>query len=205
MSVSSAPTTVDRSGQIVATGLPTEIKGIASNMPGGLLNAAAAKTAGSITEQASQAKAAGVTMKGSGRKYTSSGRKYKGGGTVINVPQVAEGGSVPGVSFAQNHANLIGIANQLKAGSVYDGLIHAQPYKIGGSRKHPRLLKHTRRRHYIPEKPTTYGNEPVLTAGRKHTRKTKKHVRRSKHRSLRRKLRKFVRRSRRSSSRNIKK
>jgi hypothetical protein len=190
--------TVDRGGQIVATGLPTELKGTASIMPGGLVNAAAAKTAGSIAEQASHAKAAGVTMKGSGRKM-------KGGGTIINVPQVAEGGSVPGVSFAQNHANLLGIANQLKAGAVYDGLIHAQPYKVGGTRKHPRLLKHTRRRHYIPEISSINGNEPVLTAGRKHTRKTKKHVRRSKHRSLRRKLRKHIRRSRRSSGRNIKK
>jgi hypothetical protein len=198
MSLSSAPTTVHSSGQIVATGLPTEIKGTSSIMPGGLLNAAAAKTATSISEQASHAKAAGVTMKGSGRKY-------KGGGTVINVPQVAEGGSVPGVSFAQNHADLIGIANQLKAGAVYDGLIHSQPYKVGGTRRHPRKPKVLRRRHYIPETPSMNAIEPVLTAGRKHTRKTKKHVRRSKHRSLRRKLRKHIRRSRRSSSRNIKK
>lgn len=131
--VNSAPMSVHSSGQLIATGTPTEIKGVASNVAGGLLNAAAAKTAGSIAEQAAQAKAAGVSM--------------KGGGTIINVPPAAEGGSVPGVSFAANHATLIGAANQLKAGAVYDGLIGTQPYKVGGrrhTRKHRRKTKHGR-------------------------------------------------------------
>lgn len=187
MVVSSAPMTIHSSGQIVATAPPTEMKGVTSNVPGGLLNAAAAKTAASIAEQASHAKAAGVNM--------------KGGGTVINVPPTAEGGTVPGVSFAGNHANLIGIANQLKAGAVYDGLVGTQPYKVGGRRRHGLVIKTHRRRTMrgmlIPEQ------EPAMIAGRKHTRKTKKHGRRRNSRTHRRKLRKHLRHSRRISRRII--
>ena len=184
--------TIHSSGQIVATALPTQLKGVPSNVPGGLLNAAAAKTAGSIAQQASHAKAAGVTM--------------KGGGTVVNVPPTAEGGSVPGVSFAGNHANLIGIANQLKAGAVYDGLVGAQPYKVGGRRRRGVNPKPHRRR-TVPS--NTSGllereEEPAMIAGRKHTRKTKKHGRRRKSRTHRRNIRKHLRNSRRTSRRVIK-
>jgi len=185
--VNSAPMAIHSSGQIVATAPPTEFKGVTSNVPGGLLNAAAARTAASIAEQSSHAKAAGVTM--------------KGGGTVVNVPLTAEGGTVPGVSFAGNHANLIGIANQLKAGAVYDGLVGAQPYKVGGRRRHGIIVKTHRRRTMrglIPEQ------EPAMIAGRKHTRKTKKHGRRRNSRTHRRKLRKHLRHSRRVSRRVIK-
>jgi hypothetical protein len=188
MVLSSAPTTIHSSGQVVATDLPTQFKGITSNVPGGLLNAAAAKTAASIAQQASHAQAAGVTM--------------KGGGTVVNVPPAAEGGSIPGVSFAGNHANLIGTMNQLKAGAVYDGLAGSHPYKIGGRRPHPRIPKSHRRRtmpnNILPEE------EPAMMAGRKHTRKTKKHGRRRNSRTRHRNLRKHLRRSRRISRRVIK-
>ena len=151
---------VHSSGQLIATAAPAEIKGTPSNVAGGLINAAAAKTASSIAEQASHAKAAGVTM--------------KGGGTIIHVPPAAEGGSVPGVSFANNHATLIGAANQLKAGAVYDNLIGTQPYKIGGRRR-----------------------------TRKHRRKTK-HGRSNKSRSNRRSRSKHLHRSRRTGRRNSK-
>lgn len=180
MVVSAAPMTIHDSGQIVATAPPSEFKGVTSNVAGGLLNAAAAKTAASIAQQASHAKAAGVTM--------------KGGGTVVNVPPTVEGGTIPGVSFAGNHANLIGISNQLKAGAVYDGLVGAQPYKIGGRRRHGRTIKsHRRRMMLIPEQ------EPAMIAGRKHRRKTKKHGRRRNSRTHRGNLRKHLRRSRRTS------
>jgi hypothetical protein len=192
MVLSSAPTTIHSSGQIVATALPEQITGVPSNVPGGLLNAAAAKTAASIAQQAGHARAAGVTM--------------RGGGTVVNVPPAPEGGSIPGVSFAGNHANLIGAANQLKAGAVYDGLVGSQPYKVGGRRRRGVIPKPHRRR-------TGLGNtsgllereeEPVIAAGRKHTRKTKKHGRRRNSRTHRRKLRKHLRNSRRTSRRIIK-
>ena len=79
--------TVHNSGQIVATGLPTLTKGPpVANIPGGILNAAAAKTADSIKEQAAHAKAAGAGM--------------RGGGTPINVSRPPEGRTIPGVSFA---------------------------------------------------------------------------------------------------------
>ena len=183
--LNSAPTTVHSSGQIVATAPPPEFKGVTSNVAGGLLNAAAAKTADSIAEQARHAKAAGVTM--------------KGGGTVVNVPPTAEGGTIPGVSFADNHAKLIGLSNQLKAGAVYDGLVGAQPYKVGGRRRHGLAVKtHRRRTMLIPEQ------EPAMIAGRKHRRKTKKHGRRRNSRTHRRKLRKHLRHSRRTSRRVVK-
>jgi len=170
----SAPMTVHPSGMQVATGIPTEFKGTPSNVPGGLLNAAAAKTAAAIAQQAGDAKAAGVRM--------------RGGGTVINVPPAPEGGSIPGVSFAANHANLIGIANQLKAGAVYDNLAGSQPYKVGGKR--------TRRRLAVDRK--TMNEEPAIGARRKHRSKTKKHVRRRNHRSSNRHRRKLLRSSRRT-------
>lgn len=158
--VNSAPMMVHPSGQLIATAAPAELKGTPSNISGGLINAAAAKTASSIAEQASHAKAAGATM--------------KGGGTVIHVPPAAEGGTIPGVSFGGNHAALIGAANQLKAGAVYDNLIGTQPYKMGGRR-----------------------------ATRKHRRKTK-HGRSNKSRSHRRSRGKHIHRSRRTSRRNRK-
>jgi len=178
--VSSTPMTVHASGMQVATGLPAQLHGSTSNVPGGLLNAAAAKTAASIAEQASQARAGGVTMKGGGE---------------ISVPPAPEGKSIPGVSFAGNHANLTNIANQLKAGAVYDGLAGTQPYKLGGRRRHPKIPRTFRRR--LPTE------EPVVAAGRKHKRKTKKNVRRRRHRTIRRKHSKSVHHSRRRSSRNV--
>ena len=166
--------TVHSSGMQVASGLPTLEKGSTSNVQGGLLNAAVAKTQDGIARQAANAKAAGVTM--------------KGGGTEIKVPIVPEGKSIPGTSFAKNHADLIGTANQLKANAVYDGLIGSQPYKVGG-RKHRRTARRAR-----PERDE---NEPVVAAGRKHRRKTK-NVRHRRRRTVRRKRSKRVRRSRRS-------
>ena len=178
MSLSSAPIAVHDNGMKVASGLPTLEKGSTSNVQGGLLNAAVAKTQDGIARQAANAKGAGVTM--------------KGGGTEIKVPIVPEGHSIPGTSFAKNHADLIGTANQLKASAVYDGLIGTQPYKVGG-RKHLRMFRvHTRR-----ARPERDENEPVLTAGRKHRRKTK-NVRHSRRRTVRRKRSKRVHRSRRS-------
>jgi hypothetical protein len=127
------PMTVHESGMKVATSLPQLTKiPPPQSIQGGLIQAAAAKTANSIAVQAGHAKAAGVTM--------------KGGGTPITVPQVTEGKTIGGVSFAANHANLIGVANQLKADAVYDGLAGTQPYQLGGRRKHSRKTKKHGRR-----------------------------------------------------------
>ena len=187
--LSSTPATVHPSGMVVATALPPQVKTSPSNMPGGILNAAAAKTASSIAEQAAQAKAAGVHM--------------KGGGQVVNVPPVPEGNTISGVSFAKNHASLIGTANQLKAGAVYDGLIGTQPYKVGG-RRHPRLAK-THRRRFIRDPSKMPHEEFAMTAGRKHKRKTKKHGRRSsRSRTRHRRIHRRIHRSRRTRRSNSK-
>ena len=169
----SAPMTLHSSGMKVATGAPTLVETPTSNIQGGLLNAGAEKTAASIRQQASDAKAGGVTM--------------RGGGTTISVPPVPEGGTIPGVSFAGNHANLVGIANQLKAGAVYDNLGGTTPYKVGGRRRR------TRRRFAVDRK--SYNEEPAIGARRKHKRKTKKNVRRRNHRNSIRHRRKLLRSS----------
>ena len=187
--LSSTPAMVHPSGMVVATALPPQVKTSPSSMSGGILNAAAAKTASSIAEQAAQAKAAGVHM--------------KGGGQSVNVPPVPEGNSIRGVSFSKNHADLIGTANQLKAGAVYDGLIGAQPYKVGG-RKHPRLAR-THRRRFIRDPSKMPKEEYAMTAGRKHKRKTKKHGRQSsRSRTRHRRVHRRVHRSRRTRRSNRK-
>ena len=164
--------TLHSSGMKVATGAPTLVETPTSNVQGGLLNAGAAKTAASIRQQASDAKAGGVTM--------------RGGGTTISVPPVPEGGTIPGVSFAGNHANLVGIANQLKAGAVYDNLGGTTPYKVGGRRRRTRRFAVDRK---------SYNEEPAIGARRKHKRKTKKNVRRRNHRNSIRHRRKLLRSS----------
>ena len=165
---------------VVATGLPAQVKTPVSNIPGGLLNAAVAKTGAAIAEQSAHAKAAGATMRG---------------GAVVNVPQVAEGGTTPGISFAKNHADLTGIANQLKAGAVYDGLIGSQPYKVGGAR-HTKVPYTRANRTYRRQLPS---EEPAMSAGRKHRRKTKKNGRRSRNGTSRRLRRKRLHMHRRTN------
>ena len=128
-------------------------------------------------------------MRGSGR--------VKKGGAVIQVPRVAEGGTIPGVSFTANHASLIGGLNQLRASSVYDNLAGTQPYKIGGRRR----TRHRNRHRRIPDDRIPV-EEPVVTAGGKHRRKTKRHGRSSHKRNSVGKFHRRIRRSRRSTRRN---
>lgn len=139
--LSPAPTTVHTNGQVVVTGLGPQRTGVQQNLPGGLLNGAAAKTAATIQQQASHAQKAGATMRGSGRR-----RKYRGGAEV-HVPEVPEGGTIPGVSFKANHAALLGGLNQLKASASYDGLTNAQPYKVTGGKRRRKTKRHGRNKH----------------------------------------------------------
>ena len=181
MALSPAPTAIHTNGMVVATGLGGQSVGQVQNLQGGLLNSAAAKTASSIAAQAGHAKAAGVTM--------------KGGGQQIHVPEVAEGRSIPGVSFSGNHAALHGTLNQLNADKTYDGLVGTTPYKIGGRRRRRHITYHR-----IPDA-RERREEPVQSAGRKHTRKTKRKHGRVNKRSSHRRLRKHNSRSRRSTHR----
>ena len=155
-SLSPAPTTVHSNGQVVVTGLGPQSVGTPQNIQGGLINYAAAKTAGSIRAQAAHAVKAGVTMRGSGRRR---------GGAIMHSPVVPEGGTIPGVSFAGNHQALLNNLNQMKADASYDKLAGTQPYKVSGGKrrrktngrsKHRNILRkfrkrsnHTRRRHHI--------------------------------------------------------
>ena len=159
-SLTPAPTTVHSNGMVVATGIPKESIGTPQNLAGGLVNGAAAKTAASIAAQSAHAVKAGVTMRGSGRKR-------RGGGTAIYVPDVPEGGTIPGVSFSNNHANLLGGLNQLRTSAVYDHLAGTQPYKVGSGRR-------------IPGR----DSEEFIAAGRKRSRKTKKNGRRHRRSSM---------------------
>jgi len=161
------PTTVHSNGMVVATGLGPQEVGHVQNIQGGLLNHAAAKTASSIKEQAGQAVKGGVTMRGSGRK--------RGGGQVINVPEVPQGGTIKGVSYAGNHAKLIGGLNQLRAGATYDNLAGTQPYKLAGGRRRTR----TRRRRFrrIPDAKERVAESDVVVSAGKRRRRTKKHGR----------------------------
>jgi len=95
------------------------------------------------------------------------------GGSIVNVPPVAGDSH----KFAANQAKLTEIAGGIKAGATYDGLLGGQPYKVGG-RRHERVIRQ-HRRHSTP-----------MTAGRKHRRKTKKHVSRRGRRTRRRNRRK---------------
>jgi len=179
------PTTVHPNGMIVATGLGPQQTGHVQNLQGGLLNHAAARTAATIKEQAAHAQKAGVTMRGSGRK--------RGGGQIISVPEVPQGGTIPGVSYAANHAKLIGGLNQLRASATYDGLANAQPYKIGG-RSRRRRIPNARER--VDE------SDVVVTAG-KRRRKTKRHGRSRSKRNHMGNIHRRIRSSRRNSRRRV--
>ena len=138
---SHAPMTVSSSGQQIATGLPPQHPGFTQNLAGGPIHAAATKTQASIAAQASHAKALGATMRG--------GKRMRGGSNVEYHPmQVAEGGTVPGVSSAKNMGTLLQSVNDLRTGASYDHLVGTQPYKVkvGGRKRGRKTKKHGRRK-----------------------------------------------------------
>jgi len=115
---------------VVATGIPGQFTGQQQNLEGGPINAAVSKTTSIMKDQASHAKDAGVTMRG---------------GAALTIPHVAEGKTIPGVSFADNHAKLANTLNQLQADKTYDNLAGSKPYTVGGKRKHRRRKTNGRR------------------------------------------------------------
>lgn len=101
------------------------------NIEGSPLEAAAAKTLAAQQSQIAAAKALGAGQKGSSRKR----RKMRGGvNLTANIPYIPEGGSIPGVSHAQNHLNAVNNLNQIRHDAVYDNLMGATPMKVGGFR-----------------------------------------------------------------------
>ena len=180
------PTTIHSNGMVVATGLGPQEVGHIQNIKGGLLNHAADVTASTIKTQAAHALKGGVTMRGSGRK--------RGGGQVINVPEVPQGGTIKGVSYAANQAKLIGGLNQLRAGATYDSLAGTQPYKLAGGRRRRRTRRIPNTRERVDE------SDVVVSAG-KRRRRTKKHERSSSKRNRLGRIHRRVRSSRRHSRR----
>jgi hypothetical protein len=124
------PTVTHGNGMVVATGLGPQHTGHQQNLKGGLLNHAVDSTTTRMKAQALHAKGAGVTMRGG----------------AINIPHVAEGGTIPGVSFGGNHANLINNLNQINADKTYDNLAGGQPYKVGGRKRRSKTKKNGRRK-----------------------------------------------------------
>ena len=152
-----APTQVDGSGRIIASGLPAQHPGFKSNITGGLLEHGAAKTAASIAAQSAHAQKAGVTMRG---------------GAQVEIPHsaVVEGGTVSGVSANANTAKLLGGLNGLRTAGVYDKLGSAQPYhvKLGGKRK-KRTKRNKKKKHGRHN-----SNRNSKRGGRKHSSRTRR-------------------------------
>ena len=140
---SHAPMTVSSSGQQIASGLPLQHPGFTQNLAGGPIHAAATKTQASIAAQASHAKALGATIRGGKRKM-------RGGANVEFHPmQSPEGGSIPGVSSANNTGSLLQAVNELRTGATYDHLVGTQSYKVklGGRKRRRNTKKHGSRKH----------------------------------------------------------
>lgn len=129
-------------GQLVATSVPIATRGFTQQMTGSPLDAAANKTIASQQAQAQQVKALGAGQKGSARR-----KRRRGGGA--SVPQIPEAGTIPGVSFSNNHVDGINTLNQLRASGAYDKLAGSQPIvKVGGrTKKRSRKVKKNGRSH----------------------------------------------------------
>jgi hypothetical protein len=123
------PTSINGNGMIVATGLGPQNTGHQQNIDGGLLNHAARLTMQRTQAQAQHAIKGGVTQRGG----------------ALSIPSVPEGKTISGVSFGANHKSLVDNLNQINADKTYDGLIGAQPYKVGGRKRRRKTKKNGRR------------------------------------------------------------
>ena len=110
---------------------------------GSAVDAGAAKNAAATAAQASAAKSLGAGQHGSSRRRRR--RKMRGGVAPVNmnaqIPSLPEGGTIPGVSHAQNHLDAVNNLNQIRASAGGDSLINAQPKQHGGSSKKKRKTK----------------------------------------------------------------
>lgn len=169
--------TVLPNGQIIPDPPPL-ILPAGQKVIGSAIDTAANKTVNAIQQQAAASRSLGVGQKGSGRRK-------RGGATNMNarIPSIPEAGTIPGVSFAQNHLDGTDNLNQIRADKVGDALINSPPIQLGG-----RLVKRG-------------DGFYVLTSDTKRKPRTKKHGRRS-HRNHRRKHNRTSR-NRRRSRRNI--
>lgn len=129
--MTSLPNTVAANGQILINSGPPLHTGFIQHMQGSPIEAAAAKTLAAQASQVAAAKALGAGQKGASRRR----RRQRGGVNLnANIPSIPEAGTIPGVSYAQNHLNGINNLNQLRHDAVYDGLYKATPIQLGGFR-----------------------------------------------------------------------
>lgn len=160
--------------------MPALHPGYVQNIDGGILKAATNSTLASQAANVAAVKNLGAGQKGGRRKTLKRRRSIKGGGANVVPLEIPSAGSIPGVDPVKNQIAGIDALNHIRAGSMYDKLSSAAPYKVGGSRLRAE-----------PEQ---------LAAGRKHRRKTKKHGRRHS-RNHRRSKRKSSHRNRGSNRR----
>jgi hypothetical protein len=108
-------------------------------LPGSPLEVASSNTIKGFQSQAAAARSLGAGQKGSSR------RRKRGGNLNARIPDLPEGGTIKGVSHAQNHLDAVNNLNQMRANSAGDRLINSQPILLGG-KKHGRSRKRTHRR-----------------------------------------------------------
>jgi hypothetical protein len=132
--------------------LPSEVKPIipqSQEITGSPIDAATKKTLDSQEGAANAAKQLGVGQKG-GRRRTrrrkNTRRRKQRGGEEPNmnakIPKLPEAGTIPGVSFANNHMKANDLLNQIRSDKAGDSLTRAKPVQMGGSKK----KRSTRRR-----------------------------------------------------------
>ena len=153
--MSQLPSSVGADGRIIinegpAMYLPQAQRGV----PGGIINAASARTIDGINQHAAAARALGAGQKGSSRRR----RRHRGGAAqnlnaqASNIPTA---GSIPGVNPTDNHIKAVDTLNAIRYSGSYDKLINAAPIQVKGGtkkrkskskRKHGRRSKRTHRR-----------------------------------------------------------
>jgi hypothetical protein len=99
------------------------------------------EAASKVTLDANAKLAAAARAMGAGQKGSS--RKKRGGAESLNasIPKIPEAGTIPGVSFANNHVAMVDLKNQLAANATGDKLYDQQPYTPAGGRRTKRKSK----------------------------------------------------------------
>jgi len=111
------------------------------------IQAATNKTLASTAAAAETAKSMGAGQKGGKRKTrrrkVTRRRRYRGGENMnAKIPKLPEAGTIPGVSFSNNHLKSTNLLNQIRADAAGDKLGNAPPVQMGGLKK----KRSTRRR-----------------------------------------------------------
>lgn len=153
------PSSVGADGRIIINEGPgLHIPQAQRGVPGGIINAASAKTVDAINQHAAAAKALGAGQKGSSRKRSQKRRRHRGGASQnlnATAPNIPTAGSIPGVNPTDIHIKNVDTLNSIRYAGSYDKLMNAPPIQLKGGtkkrkskskRKHGRRSKRTHRR-----------------------------------------------------------